>query len=273
MCARAFALLGASSLAAVRARLEAQLEAWSSDWGLAELALDVSCVRAWEAATVPAPACPAATIPVERYFAGDAGCVRVAWPPGMVKALAHAMFPGDQRQVANDAEATIAREAGEQMLASLVESIAGLLTGASEADEGGGAWVAASSSIGSGAVAATVLANIGSGTFRLSCLFDHAAVRALQETPIAAAASPGKLSLIQALRDVSVTLPVTVGEAEIDLASLAALTVGDVIRLETSVDQPSMVRASDGACLLEVFLGRIGRDVAVEVVGRRKSLV
>lgn len=273
MRARAFALLGASSLSAVRSRLEAQLEAWRSDWGLDELELDVSCVRAWEAATSPASASPAATMPIQRFFAGDAGCVRVAWRPGMVKALAHAMFPGDQRQVASDTEATIAREAGEQLLASLVESVAGLLAGSSEAGVGGGAWVAASASPGSGAVVATVLANIGSGAFRLSCLFDHAAVCALQAMPVATAASPGKVSLARALRDVPVTLPVMVGEAEVDLASLAALAVGDVIPLQASVDQPSTVRAADGAFLLEVFLGRIGREVAVEVVGRRKSLV
>lgn len=288
MQARPFALVGASSLSAIRARLETQIETWCSDWGLATAGLEVSCARAWEAprATGRTSVIHAGATPTDRWFEGDAGCGRVTCNPGMAKSLQHAMFPGGAQAFSSGGIAAIATEAGEAALESLVESLAGVLARTAEVATAGatavatgvattvattGDWFNACFLPGSGAVLATVSGTVGSDTFTLSCLFDHAAVRALQTPPAATvAAAPGKLSLTRALRDVAVTLPVSVGEAEVDLASLSALTVGDVIRLDAPVQAPLKVRAACGAPLLEVFLGCVGRHVAVEVVGGGK---
>jgi hypothetical protein len=272
MPSRPFALIGASSLSAVCARFEAQVEAWSRGWGIAEAGIKVSCARAWE---TPKPtgrtsAIHGGTAPFQRWFEGDAGCGRVAWQRSVEKSLQHAMFPGSQHAFSDGGEAVIATEAGEAALGSLIEFIAGLLTGTTEVAVGG-EWVDACRRPGSGAILVTVSVHTGSDPLTVLCLLDHAAVRTVEAPVPKAVAARGKPSLARALRDVAVALPVTVGEAEVDLASLSALSVGDVIRLEAPVDAPSKLRATDGAPLLDVFLGRIGPDVAVEVVARRKS--
>jgi flagellar motor switch/type III secretory pathway protein FliN len=273
MQARPFALVGASSLSAFRARLETQIEAWCSDWGFATAGLEVSCARAWEAprATGRTSVIHAGATPTDRWFEGDAGCARITCNPSMAKSLQHAMFPGGAQAFSSGGTAAIATEGGEAVLESLVEAVVGLLTGATEVAEEvatTGEWFNACFRPGSGAVLTTVSGTVGSDTFTLSCLFDHPAVCTLRTPPAATvAAAPGKLSLTRALRDVAVTLPVSVGEAEVDLASLSALTVGDVIRLDAPVQAPLKVWETGGAPLLEVFLGRVGSHVAVEVVG------
>jgi hypothetical protein len=272
MHARAFDLIGASSLSAFRARLEAQLEGWCSDWGLGNMGIEVSCARAWEAAQAlrPSAVVHASTTLAQRWFESDAGCARVAWHAGLEKSLQHALFPGGPHPFSGGGEAVIANAAGEAALASLVESLARVLTGAVELAVGG-EWAEACSRPASGALLVTVSGSIGPDPLRLSCLFDHAAVRALRVPPEFAYAAPARLSLTRALRNVGVRLPVMVGEAEVELANLTALAVGDVIRLDAPVDEPSTLQATDGASLLQVFLGRMGRDVAVEVVGWSKT--
>jgi hypothetical protein len=236
MHAHAFALIGESCLAAIGARIEAQVRAWCSDWWLDESGLEVSCARAWEAlhTTARAPGIHASATPAQRSFQGDTGCARVAWQPGTEKSLQHTMFPGGPRPFARVAEDVIATEAGKAALGSLVESVAGLLAGAVEVTIDG-EWADACFRRGSGALLVTVSGTIGCDAPRLSFLFDHAAVRTLQAPPASANTKLRKLSLTRALRDVAVTLPVVVGEAEVDLASLAALAVGDVIRLDAPI--------------------------------------
>jgi flagellar motor switch/type III secretory pathway protein FliN len=307
MRARPFLLVGASSLAAVRGRLEAAMASWRSDWGFDGLEMEVSCARAWESTSLAGlhPAVHPAVHPDmhlrQRFFESAAGSMRLTWRPEAAKVLQRAMFPtfpafprfpalptfpADLRHAAGRGEAAIADAAGEQALASLVERIGGLLSAEPTASPDGGAWVAQALVHGSGAV----LASIGFMEQKLSCLMDPAAVGALPAAsaasaasaapaaPAASAAQPapptgglGKANLARALGGVSVSLPVIVGEAEVDLANLASLAVGDVIRLDAPIEKPLAVRTADGESLFEVFLGRIGRDVAVEVVGRGKS--
>jgi flagellar motor switch/type III secretory pathway protein FliN len=57
-----------------------------------------------------------------------------------------------------------------------------------------------------------------------------------------------------------------IGEAQIDIASLRSLAVGDIIPLNRAIDHPISARIADGQALGQAFLGSSGDYRALEIV-------
>lgn len=71
---------------------------------------------------------------------------------------------------------------------------------------------------------------------------------------------------VAGLSNQAVELQGWIGEAEIDLATLQTIAVGDVIRLETKLDQTLQVRSFDGNSVCLGYLGTAGGHRAVELL-------
>ena len=97
-------------------------------------------------------------------------------------------------------------------------------------------------------------------------------VRGIWSQPVPAAASPprptaGVGGALAAMRDEYVTLPARIGVAELTVAELASLNVGDVIRLDAKADEPLGVTLGAPPHCLRAFLGlRLGAP-ALQITG------
>jgi flagellar motor switch protein FliM len=70
---------------------------------------------------------------------------------------------------------------------------------------------------------------------------------------------------VQAMRNQCVALNVLLGEAEVTLAELQTLGVGDVLRLDRRVSEPLAVRLSDERVICAAHLGTRGDRKAVQL--------
>ena len=258
MKVRTFALLGSSVLETVRHKLMATVEQWRSDWGLERLELDVECGRAWEAAPI------SSSVPWQHTCAAGDKEVWLAWQPELVRYVQRHVFPPDQRHaVSMKGGGSMAADGAEQAVRRLSAQIAAA-AGVPETS-GRSASVmtpdAAMTSDGSGAV--TV--RIWLGEQPIHCLLNHACVREIGRMQHGA---PSLAGVVGDLSKVPVTLPIELGQAEVEIGSLLTLAVGDVIRLNTSVDKPLTVRGPGGKALFNAHLGIVGQQVAIEIAGR-----
>jgi flagellar motor switch protein FliM len=66
----------------------------------------------------------------------------------------------------------------------------------------------------------------------------------------------------------TVQLEITLGDAELSLAELASIAVGDVISLDASPRDPISVRTSDGQAAFHAYLGRNTERKVIQVSGQ-----
>lgn len=260
MQARPFILLSQSVLAAVRAALAAAAGAWARDWGVAQDALGVRAERASEAAR-PKRASAADW----RLCASDAaGAVWLMQAAELQAELQALLFPRDLVHAPQTgADAQLAPAAARRALLALHDALAGAALAAAKAS--GDAASAPDESAwtrGSGAVLVTVTL----GRQHCQLLLNHAAAAALAGPARPDLAPLAAVNHRQALATAPVTLQLSIGAAKVSLGSLISLAVGDVVRLDTKVDEPVRMTSSAGVPLFDVYLGKTGDQVAVEAV-------
>ena len=117
-------------------------------------------------------------------------------------------------------------------------------------------------SVASGAMVATIRIGDQTATWALN----YGCIKGLPQFPATVMLPPiAEGNLQQALSHVSLSLPVEIGQAEVDVASLLTLALGDVIRLDSCIDKPINVRGPNGEALFGAHLGRQDKAVAIEV--------
>ncbi len=261
-----FVLLGDGQLAAARALLAALATDWGADWGVGRDGLLLECRRAWEA-RASLPAAPT----WQACWQGAGGALWLAWPGELPGQLQRTLF-GPERQAglragggAGTLAASCAGAAWQDLCARL-----GALAGADAVAGDGHMPPAAHWRHTSGAVLLTVRL----GKQLCHGLLDGAAVQALLEQarlrgrlPARPVRSPlAALDYAQVLAAVAVRLPVALGQAQVALGSLAALAVGDVIRLDRAADRPLAIAAPSGPVLFGAYLGTVEQRLALELV-------
>lgn len=265
MRTRPFALLGASVVNEVSRRITKGVEAWRSEWGLDNLPVDVECMRAWEASSQ------------HRNNSWQLRCgtpgksVWLGWQPELERFLQRQMFPSDQRHLMqSQSMSSIAAEGAEAAVKAMVDRIAQAFAcqddGIGVRDTTGpeeNAFIAASGAL---------LVRIKLGEQTVTCLIDHECVRTAAGHTAAKPAEPIVRGARQgAFNKIPVTLPIEIGQVEVDVGNLLTLAVGDVIRLNTSVDRPLSVYGPGQQVLFNAHLGALEGKIAVEVV-RRSNL-
>ena len=246
MSARPFVLFGASTLQESVRLLTEKVEDWRAEWIGGDALCHVDCVRAWEFGQPP--------LEWQRGYAGSRGSISLAWQPEWMTEMQRLMF-GD------DCNGVIALNAVSAAIDDLAQRLHG---------KQGMAGIAADAAQrelfrrGSGALLVTVSVS----GYNLLCVLDYPCVRNLMGTPktVKSSADLPKVNLKRALSAVPVVLRVEIGQADVDLPSLAQLGVGDVIRLGAEIDQPGRVLSPEGKTLFGGYLGRMGQTIAIETV-------
>jgi|GEM_PF-918797 len=258
MQAQPFMLLSQASLAAVQSAVAAAAGAWARDWGVAPDALGVRAERAWEAARPKRQ-------PASDWHLCAATGARAVWlaqPAELQAELQQLLFARDATHgPQGGAEASLAPAAARRALLALQAALSAAAL--ADGDAGGDAapvpaereWTR-----GQGAVQVSVTL----GKQHCQLLLNQGAVAALagQGKPGLPALAP--VHYRRALAAAPVTLELRVGAAQVSLASLMSLAVGDVVKLDTKVDEPVRLASSAGVPLFAAYLGKVGDQVAVE---------
>lgn len=256
MAVRPLRLIGANLLGVLDSAAAAAVSGWGADWGVA----------------VAACACaPVARADSERLWRQGwrvgAAAVWVDWSAELAGEIERALFaPGGMHADGAGAAAVLAPAVAADAVDALLDCLATLALGSDariaclpgEQPEQAGAPM-------SGAL----VLSVRFGTRELACLLNDAAVQAwatragVYPAPLPALAA---LDLREAAGALTLALPVKLGGVDVNLASLMTVAVGDVIRLDMSLDQPLQVHSPDGRPLFSAHLGRSGSQVAVELI-------
>lgn len=255
MTTRPYLLLGASVLVAARRALDTVVERWCQDWGVKRDEVVVECVRAWDGAR-QMPAAPEWRQP----WQAGARSMALAWPDDMAVQLRRAMFGAERLKGAS----VLAEKTADAAWHELVKLVSqALIADGSAGREAAPApvadWQYASGSL-------LLVLRIG----RHAC---HALLNQPATTQLFATQKMTDLPALapvahqRLLSQVPVRLPVHLGEANADLGSLVRLEAGDVIRLDTSADQPLSVRLPGvhATVLFDGYLGRSDGAMALEL--------
>ncbi|KQQ96166.1 FliM/FliN family flagellar motor C-terminal domain-containing protein [Massilia sp. Leaf139] len=256
MKATPFMLIGASALASIESAVMPALHAWAGEWGIVHDAVSVGARRAYEHGVQDGLAWSCSYAQDHHAYFG--------WHPASTEGLCALMFPPDIAPAQQDAAmAQLAPAAARQAMEALAMALTAV------AFPGGGRSPASRTAPGAALYArgaGAVVLSIAVGSVRASLLLDGACVRALAAPAGALHLPPlGKIDLQGALAGTGLTLDLTVGSAQVGLNHLLALAVGDVIRLDTSVEQPVALRLPSGAAVLNGYMGKSGGQLAVEL--------
>lgn len=255
MQVKPFMLVGVSVLASIQSRLEQAVQRWAAEWGVAPAALTLCVQRAWESDVSLLPLAWSA-------FSLGRQEVRAGWHPDSAGALQDLMFSPDASLGALEM-AQLAPAAGRAARAALAEALLGAAL--PHAAESAAGEEPARHLFERGAGAIVVSIRIG---HQVSCLLlNHACVDALS-SPAAGTALPAlqPVDYRHAVATTDVLLALGVGRARVGLGQLMTLAVGDVIRLETPLDQALALNLPSGAVLLNGYIGQVGGQVAVELI-------
>lgn len=243
----AYRLLPESHLERIRMRLSQTLHQWQKDWG-ASLSADIEhCHRAWETDA--------------RFQAKFQGTdfrsdphstkrLHIHLSPEFRKRLP--LFTDESTEILAEGKkngggeiaALLATQATQALLDALKELFG------DEAEKGventmppyrhGSGWAA-------------IKIVVGRETL---CLLAHpAAVQHVQETPTAACTTLAPVDLQRALSTVSCRTRALVGDALVDIASMATLAVGDIIALEQPIAVPLKVLGEVDEPLFHAHIG------------------
>lgn len=249
-----FVLVGNSRLERIGAALQARIANWQSAWGIERMPVSVACERAWEADG-------AAALRWQRRFVAEGQGFWMAWTPGLAMHLGRHIFSDGYR--AQGGLGSMASEGSALALDFLTEQLRATMAPAAVSADASAQDVDADLfERGSGAVLVTI--DLGGQT--VGCLLEHASAETLAATQAAALPRLAAVDLPKAARHAQVSVALTVGQAQVGAASLLALAVGDVIRLDAPIDQPMAVHSTEGQLLFGACLGRQGRGKVFEAV-------
>lgn len=263
MDVRPYALVSGSAIDAIERKLDAALVAWCIDWGIERETLAIECKRAWECANLPWNA------QWRQYeHSGGAGAIWLCGQAKAVDALQAKMFPSDGLYSGNRAhsQSSLTAEASLSAMNALIGKIISALGGVQTAANGEASRP--DESLGKRAFGA-ITAAIRIGNAALTVILDDACLR--QNAP--AHTVPASDALRTAKRgsllgNVPITLQVELGKAQVEAGSLLMLSPGDVIRLDSAVDQPLPIFNSEGQAMFAGYLGASGKSMVIEVAGK-----
>ncbi len=263
MQVKPFMLLGKSTLDAVQAQLAQVATDWAAAWGLPASQVSVRAERAHECGALKAPGAPAWT----ECAGSQERNIWLAWPSAMVTELQRLLFAPDGTYGPDSQEqAYFAPAAARKSFDALLGALCQAAMPGAEALPRVPATVVPAPLFERGA--GTIVLLVGVGKHQCRLLLNEACVRALGAKGGAVRLPPlAKVNYPAAVADVAVALQLKIGAARVGLGNLMTLSVGDVIRLDSSVDAPVALTAPSGATLFNAYLGRVGNSVAVEVVG------
>lgn len=254
MDTRPFLLLGASQLAAVAHKARAALVQWCAQWGVSPDGAEVDATPAWESALPERP--------VERVIAGAEGrSLSCFWSGGRGPLSQRALFslPRQTGQLVGE----VAERADQALLAALAAGL-GLDTSLRQVADDDMALrtlLTRARQPGSGAA----LLRVHLAELDLWCVLEAGAVPVLDSPPRPRPSALAPCRVGSVCAGLPVRLPVQVGSAEVDLGSVAALGVGDVIRLDTPLDAPIQVKTAEGRSMFMAYPGRSGDGLVIEV--------
>jgi flagellar motor switch/type III secretory pathway protein FliN len=256
MPVRPFVLLAGSRLRAIRVRLSTLLEGWCADWGLDPAMFVVDCQRAWE---MPALA--------NWAWQSGYGGGTMAWqahPAGFERQVLDGMFAPDKTDLRPPAIG-IAVAAAQQATQDLAVRVAQRMLPGPEMAGAPLQPAARCFDYASGAIVMTVVICGQSMTW----LCPHACLSAAEGEPgqvgVAEANLPPLSRRQHASGNVALRLTVEAGQADLSVGNLLTLAVGDVIRLNRSIDAPLAVCGPGGQRLFDGHLGKAGDVMALEV--------
>jgi flagellar motor switch/type III secretory pathway protein FliN len=252
---RPYRLLNKTGLAAIERRLAAAWDAWTAAWLATHPPARIRCYRAAEYRV-------ARTRPEAWLYAGPAAAsVALTCSAGFAGRLG-ALLTGSGAAEIRGSASPLRDELVRGALAELVALLCPWAAGSAAARIGGAealpehGWEA-----GSGAAVAVLewdreLVELVLGAAQVATLLPPAAAPARQPgTRIADALGGGRL-----------TLKVLAGEVQLELGLLQTIAIGDVIKLDTRIDQPLQVVNEDGARLCGAFLGSCDGRKSVQLV-------
>lgn len=226
---RPFRLLGASELAYLRGELQRRAQAWTNEW-LREPDCDVDLVALPRAG-------PWMTVEVDgrrfRWVRGDSVVDR-------------ALFGS----VAGEQPSACARAAGDAALVDLARRFVDGGAGLRPSED-----PPAGHDLRRGACAVGIALNLTCGT--IEGLLDGAAVAHLLAGRSRRASRAVLQPLRSAIGSARVSLGASIGEAEVDVATLQTLAVGDVLALDLRIDRPLRLSVCDMPVRRGAYLGTI----------------
>lgn len=266
MDVRPYALVSDSAISDIERKLDDALAAWCIDWGVEKEALSLECKRAWECTNLPSNA-------QWRQYEHSSGAGSI-WLCGLcgqtkaVDALQAKMFPSDSLYSGNRAhpQASLVAEASLSAMNALIGKIIGALGGVQTAANGEASRPG--ESLGKPASGA-ITAVIRIGNAALTVILDDACLR--QNVPAHTVSASDALRATKRgslLGNVQITLQVELGKAQVEAGSLLMLSPGDVIRLDSAVDQPLPIFNSEGQAMFAGYLGASGKSMVIEVAGK-----
>lgn len=264
MAVQPFTLLGASVLAdAQRLVAEATLP-WQRGWGIEAAAWAVKAYRAWEFSDRK----PRQGFAWRRNWRAGAAGFWLGWHGDFLEELQRAFFASDGGYAIHAGNRpqlapAVAQEALEAMMAALVDRM--LPSPAQALRDTGSEPPPAMLCRGSGCVLIELRLNKSA----CLCLLNESCVRSLMPPPATGLpARLPKISVANALDSVAAPLKVELGKVRIGLGALMSVKVGDVIRLESSIDTPLTVSLGEATAAFGAFLGQVEGTIAIEVCKR-----
>lgn len=223
-------LIGSGRLAVLERAVAAALQPWRDAWGIPADAVGVAVRRAGQA---QAPA---------------AAAQRTAAAAAWRGALRDCLFPdaGAGLYAAPPLLAPRLAEQADQALGALM------------------AQLAPAASTAAAPAAVEIDLGIGAGVRRFA--LPRSAVDALAPKSCVPGPALEAVDLGGVTAAAEVVLEVDAGATEVPLGALAALRPGDVLRLDSRLDQALTVRVRGGAAIALGYLGRSGEHAAVEIV-------
>ena len=248
---RPYTLLNASELSEIERQIAAACDTWAAEWFAGDEVREVVCRRAAEFDMVSLPPenewiCMSAD---SEYWAALACSSRLH--------VGASLIPGNHRDAGGKMSALTV-----DLAQRALEDLARRLT---RVDSGSGLDLKQSEGMpsirfnepGSGAVAAEIVSDTAKLVVIMSGCCVAAKLTGMAKPP---SQKPLFTKPADALGNSRLKLNVLVGEAQLELALLQTIVVGDVIKLGTRLDEPLHVVNADGVRLCRAFLGtRNGR--------------
>jgi len=254
---RPYVLLGESTVVTVRDALQAQLDAWARDWGVARQSVELICHRGWE------PGGPEAAAWQDCRASGEQ-VLWFAWPKDLAGQVQQTMFPPDRSYAMPAGASEMASGAALKALLDLRNALASIVHVAADDVDPAGALRQASGAI---------RAELRFGRVCLHCLLNDGAVRAIaalgqlrKPAQREGLAPLAPVSFRDTLAEVPLVLDIAIGQAQVNLGTLRTLGAGDVIRLQAPADEPLAVRNREGKPMFAGYLGKNEQHLALEVV-------
>ncbi len=255
---RAFCLLTSTMLAALEAGFGERMQTWAEQWGLAQASTKVTVLP-----------CDQTSLELVRASAWRQSwraaehSLHLAWPSLCLQALEHAMFAPDNGNAASQ-RPQLAPMVAQQALDDLLNHIVGhFLPNAPQRDVHS---IVPEQEVRAGSGAAMIRLQIGEHA--LLCCINAPLVQAFAPRHAARQKLPPlpKIKLLEVLQHVPIRLRVEVGQAQVAFGNLLTVGKGDVIKLNSVLDQPVAITAPNGERFCEAYIGKMQSSIAVELV-------